>query len=65
MNATLSRIPAGAIPSKASGIESVFDLFDVVFNFFDMSTGLVGVFNTIFNTILDAIRNFGNFLNGQ
>ncbi len=62
---TLSRIPAGAIPSKASGIESIFDLFDVVFDVFDMTTGLVGVFNTIFTVILDAIRNFGSFLNGQ
>lgn len=54
MNATLSRIPAGAIPAKAAGVETLFDLFDVIFDLLD-----------IFNAILDAIRNFGNFLNGQ
>ncbi len=54
MNAKPSRIPAGAIPSKAQGVETIFDLFDVFFDLLD-----------IFVAILDAIRNFGNFQNGQ
>jgi hypothetical protein len=53
MNAKLSGIPAEAIPSKAQGIETIFDFLDVIFNLVD-----------IFNAILEALRNFGNYLNG-
>ncbi len=54
MNTKRSRIPAGAIPSKAQGIETIFDFFDAIFDFLD-----------IFGAILDAIRNFGSFQNGD
>ncbi len=54
MNANPSRIPAGAIPPKAAGIETIFDFFDAIFDLLD-----------IFTAILDAIRNFGNFQNGD
>lgn len=54
MNLNSESSHAGEIGSKAAGVESVFDVFDVVFDLVD-----------IFLAILDAIRDFGNFQNGN